>query len=51
MAYKLRNYQVEAVNAVIQHFKKLREPAVIALPTGAGKSLVIAELALSLIHI
>ena len=45
MAYKLRNYQVEAVNAVIQHFKKLREPAVIALPTGAGKSLVIAELA------
>jgi len=45
MAYKLRNYQQEAVNAVIQHFKKLREPAIIALPTGAGKSLVIAELA------
>ncbi len=45
MAYKLRDYQQDAVNAVIEHFRKLKEPGVIALPTGAGKSLVIAELA------
>ncbi len=43
--YKLRPYQQEAVAATIQHFRKERTPAVIVLPTGAGKSLVIAELA------
>lgn len=43
--YKLREYQQQAVKNVIEFFKKLREPAVIVLPTGAGKSLVIAELA------
>ena len=43
--YKLRPYQEQAVNAVIKHFKKKRDPAVIVLPTGSGKSLVIAELA------
>jgi DNA repair protein RadD len=43
--YKLRQYQQEAVDATLQHFRKLKEPAVIVLPTGAGKSLVIAELA------
>jgi len=43
--YKLRSYQQEAVDNTIQYFKKKRDPAVIVLPTGAGKSLVIAELA------
>ena len=43
--YKLRDYQQQAVNNTIRFFQKTREPAVIVLPTGAGKSLVIAELA------
>jgi DNA repair protein RadD len=43
--YKLRNYQQDAVHSAVKYFKKKREPAVIVLPTGAGKSLVIAELA------
>lgn len=43
--YKLRNYQQLAVDNTIEYFKKKREPAVIVLPTGAGKSLVIAEMA------
>ncbi len=43
--YKLRDYQLQAVNNTIKFFQKRREPAVIVLPTGAGKSLVIAELA------
>lgn len=43
--YKLRDYQQEAVNNAIKFFQKKRDPAMIVLPTGAGKSLVIAELA------
>jgi DNA or RNA helicases of superfamily II len=43
--YKLRPYQQEAVNATLSHFRKEKSPAVVVLPTGAGKSLVIAELA------
>lgn len=43
--YKLRNYQQNAVDNTIEYFKRKRSPAVIVLPTGAGKSLVIAELA------
>ncbi|MDY7220268.1 DEAD/DEAH box helicase [Denitrificimonas sp. JX-1] len=43
--FKLRPYQQEAVNATLKHFRKSAESAVIVLPTGAGKSLVIAELA------
>jgi len=43
--YQLRPYQQAAVDKTIQYFKKSRDPAVIVLPTGAGKSLVIAELA------
>ena len=31
--------------AVLQYFRRLSDPAVLVLPTGAGKSLVIAELA------
>ena len=45
MAFILRNYQQDAVQATIDHFRKSNESAVIVLPTGAGKSLVIAELA------
>jgi DNA repair protein RadD len=43
--YKLRHYQQEAVDNTVKYFQKKRDPAVIVLPTGAGKSLVIAELA------
>lgn len=43
--YTLRPYQADSVKAVIHYFRKHSTPAVIVLPTGAGKSLVIAELA------
>ena len=43
--YTLRTYQQEAVECTLNYFRKRRSPAVIVLPTGAGKSLVIAELA------
>jgi DNA repair protein RadD len=43
--FQLRDYQQEAVSAVLKHFRKTNESAVIVLPTGSGKSLVIAELA------
>lgn len=45
MAFILRNYQRDAVKATVEHFRTSNESAVIVLPTGAGKSLVIAELA------
>ena len=45
MIFTLRPYQKEAVDATLNHFRHHRTPAVIVLPTGAGKSLVIAELA------
>jgi len=45
MLYKLRPYQQEAVDAVIRCFRSQNEPALVVLPTGAGKSLVISELA------
>ncbi len=43
--YTLRPYQQEAVDATVRHFQSSISPAVVVLPTGAGKSLVIAELA------
>lgn len=43
--YQLRDYQKQAVDNTIAYFQKKRDPALIVLPTGAGKSLVIAELA------
>lgn len=43
--YQLRPYQRESVEATLRHFKTNRDPALLVLPTGAGKSLVIAELA------
>lgn len=41
----LRPYQKEAVIRVIEHFRCSDDPAVVVLPTGSGKSLVIADLA------
>nr|WP_299244819.1 DEAD/DEAH box helicase [uncultured Halomonas sp.] len=41
----LRPYQQQAVTRVIEHFRETDDPAVVVLPTGSGKSLVIAELA------
>jgi len=43
--YKLRPYQQDAVNATLHYFRRFSSPAVLALSTGAGKSLIIAELA------
>jgi DNA repair protein RadD len=43
--YQLRPYQQEAVEKTLTHFRKSNSSAVIVLPTGSGKSLVIAELA------
>ncbi len=43
--FTLRPYQAEAVQATIRYFQRQKDPAVLVLPTGAGKSLVIAELA------
>lgn len=45
MSFRLRPYQQEAVAATLKHFRHHDAPAAIVLPTGAGKSLVIAELA------
>ncbi|GEK46980.1 ATP-dependent helicase [Bisbaumannia pacifica] len=41
----LRPYQRQAVARVVEHFRASDDPAVVVLPTGSGKSLVIAELA------
>lgn len=45
MKYKLRPYQQEAVDAIMSHIKKSIASCVVVLPTGAGKSLVVAETA------
>ncbi|GEN28678.1 ATP-dependent helicase [Halovibrio variabilis] len=42
---QLRPYQQEAVKRVVGHFRASSDPALVVLPTGSGKSLVIAELA------
>ena len=44
-AIRLRPYQQAAVQAALVHFRKSSAPACLVLPTGAGKSVVIAELA------
>ena len=41
----LRPYQAKAIEATLQHFKKSKRPAVLVLPTGAGKSIIVAKLA------
>lgn len=43
--WELRDYQRAAVEATLRHFRASDAPACLVLPTGAGKSLVIAELA------
>ena len=43
--YSLRPYQKDAVQATVQHFTVSSLPALIVAATGAGKSLIIAELA------
>jgi DNA repair protein RadD len=43
--YQLRDYQQTAVDNVVKFFRHSKEPAAVVLPTGSGKSLVIAELA------
>lgn len=47
MSYQLRDYQQKASDAAVRFFndKKKKSNAVIVLPTGAGKSLVIADIA------
>lgn len=44
LKYQLRNYQQTAVDNAVKFFRSSKDPAVIVLPTGSGKSLVIAEL-------
>ncbi|UYE90958.1 putative helicase [Vibrio phage vB_VaS_L1] len=45
MAFKLRPYQQEAVNKVVEHVKICLDPCVLEAATGSGKSLIIAEIA------
>lgn len=45
MAIQLRDYQSDAVQATLQYFRQYQQPGLMVLPTGAGKSIVIAELA------
>ncbi|WP_445400139.1 DEAD/DEAH box helicase [Zobellella sp. An-6] len=43
--FTLRPYQQEAVDRTLDYFRRHDAPGLLVLPTGAGKSLVIAELA------
>jgi len=43
--YQLRAYQQEAVDKTIAHVKRTLEPCLLELATGAGKSLICAEIA------
>ena len=43
--FQLRPYQQQAVDKVVSYFRGSDDAALLVLPTGAGKSLVIAELA------
>ncbi|MBY0370006.1 DEAD/DEAH box helicase, partial [bacterium] len=45
MKYQLRDYQKTAVDNVVKFFRQSKDPCTVVLPTGSGKSLVIAELA------
>ena len=42
---KLRNYQLDAIDAVRKHWASERTPAAVVLPTGAGKTVVFSALA------
>lgn len=50
-AYTLRDYQQEAVDSAISWIRKNSEPVLLELATGAGKSLICAELARILISL
>lgn len=43
----LRNAQLGAIHAIASHFTLRKEPALITLPTGAGKTAVLLVSALS----
>ena len=46
MAFKLRAYQEEAVNTGVEFFERNKVlPGILVLPTGAGKSIIVAEIA------
>ena len=45
MGFTLRPYQQEAVDAVVEHIRRRLSPCLLELATGAGKSLIVAELA------
>lgn len=45
MAKTLRDYQEVAVDYIEEHLNNYRRPFVYVLPTGAGKSIVVAEIA------
>lgn len=51
MSYTLRYYQQDCVDAVISHIKNSYAPIVADLSTGAGKSLIIAEIARIVHHL
>lgn len=44
MSYKLRDYQQEAADIAVANLKKYGKPFVIQAATGAGKSLIIADI-------
>lgn len=43
MTYNLRDYQIEAVRAVVSGFQNEKHPFIIVVATGGGKSLIIAN--------
>ena len=43
MTITLRDYQIEAVDATFAYFERAKGNPLVVLPTGSGKSLVIAE--------
>lgn len=51
IAYSLRDYQQEAVDHAISYIRQNSEPVLLELATGAGKSLICAELARILISL
>lgn len=44
VSYKLRDYQQEAANTAVWYLKKYGKPFVVQAATGAGKSLIIADI-------
>jgi len=49
MKYKLRDYQIDSSRAAIDYFEEdSNKNAIMVLPTGSGKSLIIAEIAFNL---